>query len=169
MMDGGVQGLAAGPLTKGAVLDSWGEWLSQTWDWSWWVTLTYDAEKLVKGSTSHSGVGWSRSRDDWDRWFAGSVLDGLPLDGSYWVRGREPNPYRYGTHFHALIGGLPAGLSRRSAWNQWFTDHGHARIEPYNPDWGAGRYLSKYVVKELGDVQFSADLGRYKKVVVNDG
>jgi hypothetical protein len=82
---------------------------------------------------------------------------------AYWVRGREPNPYRYGTHFHALIGGLPEDVRRTDAWRWWFERHGMARIEPYNPAWGAGRYLSKYVVKELGDITFSPNLGEFAK------
>lgn len=166
---------ATGALRKGAVLDAWGAWLSDRWDWSWWVTLTFDPRKMAEpGSSTHTAVGWSQSARFWDEWLARvagdstgtGVLPGLP----HWVRGREPNPYRYGTHFHALVGGLPPDLSRSGAWSDWFTRHGMARIEPYNPEWGAGRYLSKYVVKELGDITFSDNLAdRMKEGTIFDG
>lgn len=158
-------------LRKGAVLDAWGAWLSQQWDWSWWVTLTFDpAKSLRDGNPEHTAVGWSRSARSWDDWLSATLGDSSGSttlgDGSiYWVRGREPNPYRYGTHFHALVGGVAPTIRRDDAWRWWFTNHGHARIEPYNPAWGAGRYLSKYVVKELGDITFSDNLATFAKGV----
>lgn len=157
-------------LRKGAVLDAWGSWLSAQWDWSWWVTLTFDPDKALRDRNpdgTRTGVGWSASARSWDEWLAATLGDSsgsTTLPGSiYWVRGREPNPYRYGTHFHALIGGVPDDLRRDAAWRWWFDRNGHARIEPYRADWGAGRYLSKYVVKELGDITFSDNLGTFAK------
>jgi len=60
-------------------------------------------------------------------------------------------------HFHALITGV-AGLRRDEAWAWWFERYGLARILPYDRNLGAGFYLCKYVVKELGDIQFSQGL-----------
>jgi len=143
----------------------WGTWLSRDWDWDWWVTLTYDAKKFRPGSPDHTAVGWARSDQDWSNWLGSVVASAVKDDAMrppYWFRGREPNPYRYGTHFHALVGGV-AHLSRREAWAAWFNQHGHARIEPYDPQRGAGFYVAKYVTKELGDLQFSANAGLYAK------
>jgi len=145
---------------------AWGEWLSAEWDWDWWVTLTYDSRKHVQGSATHTAVGWGRSDRDWEQWLSDTVnaaaLEGDALDPPYWFRGREPNPYRYGTHFHALVGNVKE-VSRRDAWARWFHPHGHARIEPYDPSRGAGFYVAKYVAKELGDLTFSPNAGLYRK------
>lgn len=153
-------------LRKGVVLDRWGEWLSQQWTWDWWVTLTFDADKVRTGT--RTTVGWSASARSWDEWLEATVEGRSPIGGSYWVRGREPNPYRVGTHFHALVGGVPTDVERRRAWAWWKERHGVARIEPYNPEWGAGRYLSKYVVKELGDITFSPNLGLHRRASDGD-
>lgn len=158
---------ASDPLSKGVVLSEWGDWLSSRWDWSWWVTLTYDPRKHASASASHTSVGWARSDADWSAWLDGLCADaaraGDPLDPPYWFRGREPNPYRYGTHFHALIGNVPERVSRREAWRRWFDAHGMARVEPYDPARGAGWYVSKYVVKQLGDWTFSENAGAWMK------
>jgi hypothetical protein len=162
--------LAEDYQAKEVVRDAWGRWLSDSWDWDWWVTLTFDpvsidsGGKFAPGSATHTSVGWQRSQRSWDAWL--SRIEDKPAAGglrsSFWFRGREPNPNRRGTHFHALVGGV-AHLSRRDAWQSWFTDHGLARIEPYNPRRGAGFYVSKYVVKELGDLRFSENAGAFLK------
>lgn len=160
------------PIAKEELRDAWGQWLSDSWDWDWWVTLTFDPVTLDKGgkfapgSATHTQVGWQRSSSSWDRWLERQVA---PVRLSqerqpFWFRGREPNPNRRGTHFHALVGNV-RGLSRRAAFTDWFTHHGVARIEPYDPRRGAGFYVTKYVVKELGDLTFSPNMGTYRKVV----
>jgi hypothetical protein len=148
------------------VLGAWGEWLS-SWRWDWFVTLTYDQKrKGPQGRGSHDRVGWSLSDRHWHEWLGQAVGDSAGsasiLPSVYWVRGREPNPWRYGTHFHALIGGVPTGTSRRDAWAAWFHPHGRALIEPYDPRQGAGYYVSKYVVKDGGDIKFSESFERFK-------
>jgi hypothetical protein len=174
-----------GAIRREEVLREWGDWLERTWEWSWFVTLTFDARLVSVGT--RTTVGWAASARAWDSWLDGLIdrsglweprRDGaIPL-GAYWVRGREPNPWRQGTHFHALIGGLPASASRKDAWLDWFGDgwrdpetgklrptkHGLARILPYEPSKGAAHYLTKYVVKELGDVVFSNDLKFHRRV-----
>lgn len=156
----------SGWLTKREVQDSWGDWLSKSWRWDWWVTLTFDQRKLEQGSSTHTAVGWSQSDRFWREWLRDSVGDSESSDGLvpsvYWLRGREPNPYRYGTHFHALVGGVPTDTSRRLAWEAWFKRHGMARVEPYDPTKGAGFYVSKYVTKTLGDLTFSPNAGRFQ-------
>jgi hypothetical protein len=151
------------PVAKEVVKDAWGDWLSTDWTWDWWVTHTFDPRKLVPGSASHTAIGWQRSQACWDAWLS-EITDGLGLDGLstvYWFRGREPNPFRYGTHFHALIGGVKT-VSRRDAWRSWFDRNGHSRIEPYDPARGAGWYVAKYVVKELGELRFSDNAGQFR-------
>lgn len=148
-------------LSREEVKGAWGEWLSR-WQWDWWVTLTYDPKRRPSASATHTAVGWSLSNRHWHEWLAEAVGDSSgssPWPGSpFWVRGREPNPWRYGTHFHALVGGVGTDTSRKRAWESWFIKHGLARIEPYDPRRGAGYYVSKYVIKELGDITFSPNL-----------
>lgn len=154
----------------------WGQWLSRDWDWDWWVTLTYDMRaetgKFRPASPTHTAVGWARSEQDWDNWLASvseRAAKDAPMESPYWFRGREPNKHRYGTHFHALVG-FPEGVKyagRSVAWREWFTAHGNARIEPYDPSRGAGFYVAKYVTKELGDLQFSPNAGQYRKDIAD--
>lgn len=161
------------PLAKEVVKDQWGEWLSTDWTWDWWFTGTFDPRKARMGSATHvvrdvlggthAAIGWQRSQDCWDDWLS-TITDGLGLDGLstvYWFRGREPNPFRYGTHFHALIGGV-RDANRRDAWRSWFDRNGNARIEPYDPLRGAGWYVAKYVAKELGELRFSDNAGQFR-------
>lgn len=155
---------------KGVVKEAWGSWLSDNWTWDWWATLTFDqvtqakGGRFVPGSANHTLVGWQRSSDCWDHWLS-QITDGRELAGlptPYWFRGREPNPNHRGTHFHALIGGV-ADLSRRDAWREWFESNGICRIEPYDVRRGAGWYVAKYVVKQLGDLTFSPNAGRHMR------
>lgn len=159
--------IRTGALTKQEVLTEWGEWLSRSWSWDWWVTLTFDPRKIESASSTHTAVGWSQSDRFWHEWLGAAVGDSQSaesvLPSVYWLRGREPNPWRYGTHFHALVGGVPTGTSRSAAWAAWFERHGMARVEPYDPMRGAGFYVSKYVVKQLGDLTFSPNAGDYKR------
>lgn len=153
----------------GGVLDEWGRWLDSRWRWDWFATLTFDQSKA--GTGSHDVVGWSLSRRYWDEWATG-IAERAGLPGIYWFRGREPNKNNRGTHFHALIGGVE-DLRRSDAWSAW-SRHGFARILPYGEDHegkplqGAARYVSKYVVKELGDLEFSPDAGLYMRFGAND-
>jgi hypothetical protein len=155
---------------KGGVLDSWGRWLDTGWTWDWFATLTFDQSKAE--GIGHDVIGWGLSARYWDEW-VGKLTEQTGMPGLYWVRGREPNPANRGTHFHALIGGAEH-LSRREAWGDWKSRHGFARILPYGRDEvgrpveGAARYISKYVVKELGDITFSPNLGLMKRYGADD-
>lgn len=155
-----------GAVAKGAALDEWGRWLSDGWDWSWFVTLTFDPGKVAKGTRTLWG--WGATDRAWDQFIAHvtpSARGGQGLSGQlWWVRGREPHHNSGGTHFHALIGGLPSTVSRRDAWEWCKARFGMNRIEPYDPTRGAAHYLTKYVVKELGDVRFSDNLGLHRRV-----
>ena len=156
---------AVGLIRKEA-LDEWGRWLSESWEWSWFVTLTFDPS-LVRSGT-RTMWGWDASNRAFDRFLTQltpQARGSQGLSGSlWWVRGREPHHDSGGTHFHALIGGLEPTVSRRAAWEWWKVRCGINRIEPYDPARGAAHYLTKYVVKQLGDVQFSPTLGLHRRV-----
>lgn len=160
---------ATGPQRKEA-LQEWGDWLSREWSWDLFVTLTHDNSEQALGRGTRTIVGWKASADRWDRFMDEAVTPRVKskegLVSPYWVRGREPNPWRKGTHFHALVGGV-GDVSRRDLWQWWFQEQGFglARILPYEPSKGAAHYLTKYVVKELGDVAFSPNLGLHRRVI----
>jgi hypothetical protein len=145
-------------LPKEVVKEHWGDWLSQ-WRWDWWVTLTFDQKRVGSATSTHTGAGWSLSDRYWYEWLAWAVPNASP----YWVRAREPNKSHYGTHFHALVGAVPTATRRTAAFGEWKRRHGVARIEPYDPLQGAGYYVSKYVVKQLGDIQFSANFAEERQ------
>jgi hypothetical protein len=152
------------PLRKEA-LEQWGDWLSKGWDWSWFVTLTFDPKRATHGTRNL--FGWAATDRAWYELLAEvegaeGARQGL-APHTWWVRGREPHHGYGGTHFHALIGGLSPAASRRDAWSWWKDRYGINRIEPYDPSRGAAHYLTKYVVKQLGDVTFSPELGAHRK------
>ncbi len=161
-------------LDRKETLREWGDWLSTEWHWCAFVTLTHDNSENALGRGTRNIVGWKASADRWDSWLTETVepmsRPAAGLASVWWVRGREPNPWRKGTHFHALVGGIcgecsGADVSRRAMWAGWFDKgYGLARILPYEPSRGAAHYLTKYVVKELGDVVFSPNLGLHRRV-----
>jgi hypothetical protein len=63
--------------------------------------------------------------------------------------------YRLILSRHELV-----GLRRDEAWKWWFDQYGFARILKYDEKLGAGYYLTKYVTKDLGDIQFGIRLNR---------
>lgn len=156
---------AVGVNRRKEVLTEWGSWLSSGWSWSWFVTLTFDPRKVSAGTRTLWG--WGATDRAWEafvRHLEPLARGEQGLSGSvWWVRGREPHHDSGGTHFHALVGGLGPMVSRQEAWRWWFERYGMARIEPYEAGRGAAHYLTKYVVKELGDIRFSDSLGLYRK------
>ncbi len=159
-----VDAVGLGPTRK-ETLEVWGDWLASGWDWSWFVTMTFDPGKVRNGT--RTAWGWAATDAAWSDFIdyvTPKARGEQGLSGSvWWVRGREPHHDSGGTHFHGLLGGVADDVSRRDAW-AWLKERaGINRIEPYDPSRGAAHYLTKYVVKELGDVQFSPDLGLHRR------
>lgn len=133
---------------------AWGTWLTGLADWDWFLTLTFrepSPEEIRRGYTQR---GWGYAKRAYNQ-FLGALP--APLGVKHWVRMFEFSRWRGVPHIHALITGV-ADLRRDEAWNWWFTRYGINRIVPYDPNLGAGFYLCKYVVKELGDIEFSPSL-----------
>jgi len=121
-------------------------------DWQWFVTLTYrDPDGY---SPSWTRPGWTYAKRSW----AELCERVRPAVGELqWVRCFELQRDRGVPHIHALVGGLDA--TRYSEVATWFWErYGYNRFLAYNPELGAGYYLSKYVTKELGDIAFSPGL-----------
>jgi len=166
----GVAGSAGVPdlMSKEVVVSTFGDWLSESWEWDLFVTLTHDPDptrgKAPDGTGGHTAYGWAASESHWRSFIREVERQGSPR-GTFWFRGREPNPARYGTHFHALIGGLGgvdvARLAPLREW--WWTRYGFNRIVQYEPGRGAGHYVGKYVAKQLGDLTFSPNAGQFQR------
>jgi len=123
--------------------NAWGEFLSR-FPWDWFLTLTF-AEP----------VGSFRAH----RLFGKFALDiekaaGRPIG---WFRGDEFGSQGGRFHMHALM--LNTRDLVRMQWlNEWNDRAGWARILPFDPTKGAAFYCSKYVTKEIGDWDLSANL-----------
>lgn len=139
---------------------AWGNFLTELGDraggWSWWATLTFRDRSDAEIAQGWTKVGWQYSGKAWSRFVAEIGLR-KGLHDVRWVRGREYQRWRGVPHFHGLIAGVK-DLRRLGMMDWWFQRYGIARIEPYDRARGAGFYLCKYVVKELGDIQFSKNL-----------
>jgi len=75
-----------------------------------------------------------------------------------WVRVFELQRDRGVPHIHALVGGLDS-LRYGEVGRFMFERYGYTRILEYDPALGATYYLTKYVTKELGDIEFSPSIG----------
>lgn len=139
---------------------AWGSWLTELGKrrggWDWWATLTFRDPTLEDQARGWTKVGWKYSGRAWDTFIRELGLR-KGLHDVWWVYGREYQHWRGVPHIHALIGGVEK-LRRMDMVDWWFERYGIARILPYNPGLGAGFYLCKYVVKELGDIQLSNTL-----------
>lgn len=129
---------------KALVKKAWGDWLSETWDWEWYATLTF-----------RDDVGTKRAGSLWRMWVR--QLTAETRKDVQWVRCEELQPDRGIPHYHSLL--LNLKHVRRLKWlDRWVSIGGWARIYQYNPNKGAAYYLCKYVTKELGKVEFSEGL-----------
>ena len=139
---------------------AWGGWLTELGDqvggWDWWATMTFRDRPAADIARGWTKVGVNYANRAW-RGFMLELRACRGIGEPTWVRGMEYQKWRGVPHFHALIGGV-GHLRRDAAWGWWFKRYGINRILPYDRELGAGFYLCKYVVKELGDVQFSDSL-----------
>jgi len=140
---------------RGEMVESLGKWLCG-WDWEWWVSLTFHYDKV--------GIIWSCKR--WQKW-----IQRLRKQIGHRVEFVRVTEYqlRDAIHFHALMLNTD-GYMRLRARDLWCNDmkNGYARVLPYDPNKGAGYYISKYIVKEFGDIQFSRNLLKYRRVDLNE-
>lgn len=79
------------------------------------------------------------------------------LGSIQWVRCLELQRDRGVPHIHGLVAQLDDTRFSGASSYLW-TRFGLNRILEYNPKLGAAYYLTKYVVKEFGDIAFSPGL-----------
>lgn len=139
---------------------AWGGWLTELGDqvggWDWWATMTFRDRPAADIARGWTKVGVNYANRAW-RGFMNELRACRGIGEPTWVRGMEYQSWRGVPHYHALLGGVK-DLRRDDAWQWWFKRYGINRILPYDRELGAGFYLCKYVVKELGDIQFSDNL-----------
>ena len=137
------------PLRSSAVVGAWGDWLQEIGGWQWFVTLTLRDPKPSQGNWTRPG--WARANRAWEE----LVLFVRPAVGRLeWVRFFEMQRARGVPHIHGLVKGLDS-LEYKSASSFMWDRFGFNRFLRYQPELGATHYITKYVVKELGDVRFS--------------
>lgn len=131
--------------------NTWGTFLSNLATWDWWTTLTFRDPSEQDKSRGWDKIGTGYAKRAWHT-FINEIEKETGREPG-WVCGTEYQKWRGVPHFHALINGV--GSLRRLDWmDWWYQRFGIARILPYDAKKGAGRYISKYVVKELGEINF---------------
>lgn len=143
------------PYAKAEALkQAWGSWLSRLYPWQWFVTLTFRDPSEAEISRGYTKRGWKYAENAYNR-FLGRVKPAL--GELVWVRALEWQKWRGVPHIHALVGGLDnTKYAEVASW--YWGKYGFSRILDYDPQLGAGFYLSKYVTKELGDIALSDSL-----------
>lgn len=103
--------------------------------WTWFTTLTW--RDLPKTYTAiNQTKKWLKAIEKDER-----------IDIGYFMC-LEYTKLQNRPHTHLIMGNLE-GIRRSKWWSTWYTQHGAARILPYDQGKGAGYYLTKYVVKDV--------------------
>lgn len=124
---------------------AWGDWLSETWEWEWFVTLTFRDDRVGRG----------KANAFWRRWVSGMEKSSQKAPG--FVRVTEYQRYRGIPHYHALMLNVD-GLRRLTWLDRWVGLAGWARVLPYDRRNGASYYISKYISKDMGEMLFSDNI-----------
>lgn len=137
------------PLNRTDVRRAWGDWLHEIGGWQWFVTLTFRDPKPISGNWTKPGFAYA------DRAWLDFASFVRPAVGFLeWVRLFELQKDRGVPHVHALVKGLDDTRYKPASQFAW-QRFGFNRILEYKPELGATHYITKYVVKDLGDVRFS--------------
>ncbi len=133
---------------KSQLAEGWGQFLSQ-FSWDWFVTLTFRDE--VKSFTAHRLFGR----------FA-RAIERAAEQPIFWFRADEIGSRGGRFHIHALFGNV--SHLRRLFWmDRWSEVAGYARILPFNEKRGAAYYCAKYVTKQDGDWEMSANINAFQQ------
>jgi hypothetical protein len=117
-----------------------GKWL-QSYDWDVWGTAEFDPQKPLRDAL--------RARGYVEKYIKNNLCrPRLPL--SYFLA-VERFSHSMNTHVHFLLAGV-LGLTYEEMGAPWWKKyHGYFYVEKYEPNLGAGFYLTKYVTKDLCD------------------
>lgn len=137
----------------GAVIQAWGQWLSELFQWDWFVTMTFRDPPVDTPWRLWTKPGWAYAKRAW----RGFVQAAQPALGQLaWVRCFEIQRDRGVVHIHALVGNVDPSVRRMDMVDWAWERYGISRVLEYDPGQGAGYYLSKYLAKDLADIEISA-------------
>lgn len=151
---GGLKCSEGEAISTHELLRAWGDFANGLDDWDWFITITFRPE--------HPASTAPAKKAEWQAWHALDrfVEQGRPAVGDVrWIAALEYQKARGVPHVHALLAGVAKEAFKPAAawaWHQF----GFTRILEYDPRRGAAAYLTKYVLKELGDVRVSPNLRR---------
>lgn len=136
------------------VADAMGEWLSGMTDWDVFGTLTYDPERcrLVPGMRGdvRSMPGLDVVRAHTFKWLrSGPRAVGRPVVAGFVGLERHKSGWPHAHAVLKLAGGFQKG-DLAGMGQSWFREHGYAKLEVPRSAGDVSAYVSKYVVKDIG-------------------
>jgi len=147
---------------KSSLKQEWGKWLSNLASWDWFCTLTFRdrTPEQIKAGWTKVGTHYAARAF---KAFVKAVQKETP-EKIRWVCGLEYQHWRGVPHYHALLSGVQ-DVRRMDFVDWWWDRYGIARILPYKER--ASYYMSKYVIKDLGEIFFSNSLTKEDTCVTN--
>lgn len=147
--------------TRTELCQAWGDWIDEVGErrggWDWFTTLTYRNRTEEEQARGWTKAGWKYAETSCNR-FLQHVGELKGLHDIWWVRCREWQDWRGVPHWHMFLGGVK-DLRRLDLVDWWYAKgYGFARVLPYEREKGGRFYLCKYLVKDMGDIDFSRNL-----------
>jgi len=141
-------------LSYANVHKAWGDWVKSLDTWQWYVTLTFKPikdKRLLDSGFNLAGM--ITARKAWKS-FIGEIVQqsGIFYGALSYVRTIEFQKWRGAAHIHALVGETGGDLREFRKWS--WEKYGWNKIYAYVPDKGAEHYITKYIVKDLQDIEF---------------
>lgn len=121
-------------------VEEMGRWLNR-FEWEWFFTGTFrpQFENISTIGIKHCFFSFLNHIFEKENKYA------------YFFMSLEIQGNRMIPHIHSLIKFNSLGnkneIIRKDWWKYWFDKYGRCRIEPFNKEYGAGYYLSKYIYK----------------------
>ena len=148
--------------SQGKIRDAWGAWISGLASWDWFATLTFRDPRSNEQERGWTKIGTQYASRAFKA-FVKAVQKETP-EKIRWVCGVEYQHWRGVPHYHALLSGV-RNVRRMDFVDWWWDRYGIARILPYKER--ASFYITKYVIKALGDIFFSNSLTKEEMCVTN--
>lgn len=141
-----------------------GKWISSTWDWSIFFTLTLTDLPRSEGFAGRTYYGVGHTERLLQQWAEGSIES----RGGYWWAALESHRARPTPHAHGIAGGFGETPIRKAMWAEWRSIQngaGRAEVLPVESAAACAVYVAKYVNKGLGKIFTGGELERRKSGV----
>jgi len=136
-------------VSREEVQEAWGTWLSGMASWEWFVTLTL--RDPPEGMGAWTRPGWATAKKARSA-FMQAVQPAVGELQAVWAW--EIQKGRGVPHLHGLIARQAAEVRRMDMVDWGWRSFGITRVLQYDPSRGASYYLSKYLTKDLADIEF---------------